>query len=85
MSNGPSMCTRCGSELEYGRELERYVHEGNDVAVVKVQADVCRRCGEVLLHPGMVEKLAKAEETLKRHAAGAPVGRVYDLRDDRAA
>ena len=85
MSDGPSMCTRCGGELEYGRELERYVHEGNDVAVVTVSADVCRRCGEVLLHPGMAEKLSKAEETLRAHAAGSAVGRVYDLRDHLAA
>ena len=85
MNNGPSMCTRCGGDLEYGRELERYVHEGNDVAVVKVLADVCQRCGEVLLHPGMAEKLAKAEDMLHRHAVGAAIGRVYDLNDELAA
>lgn len=74
------MCTRCGGPLEYGRELERYVHEGEDVAVVTVVADVCRRCGEVLLHPGMTEKMAEAEDMLRRRTVGIAVGRVYDLR-----
>jgi hypothetical protein len=82
------MCTHCGGELEYDRELERYVRVGNDVALVTVRADVCHRCGEVLLHPGMIEKMDQAEDLLRAHAAGKAVGQVYDLRkrpDDLAA
>lgn len=59
---GLSACPRCGGELDYGRQLEKSLREGNCVTLVKVRADVCLRCGEVLLHPGMVEGLARARD-----------------------
>jgi len=80
MKEGLSMCPRCGGELDYGRAIEWPVREGNDVAIVKVEADVCTRCGEQLLYPGMVDKLTNAKRQLKAGSAGDAVGRVYDLR-----
>jgi YgiT-type zinc finger domain-containing protein len=47
------MCPRCGGELDRARDVVRDVREGNDVALVTVRADVCPRCAEVLLHPGV--------------------------------
>lgn len=83
-SNGPSACPRCAGELDHGREVERSIREGNDVALVRVRADVCLRCGETLLHPGMVDLLARARNLLKEGSALHAVGRVFDLRDKAA-
>lgn len=83
--DGPSRCPRCGGELERDRDVERHVREGNDVAIVTVRVDSCLRCGEVLLHPGMVERLAKAREVLRHGPPRPAVGHVYDLRPDEAA
>jgi hypothetical protein len=58
------------------------VRERDDVALVRVRADVCGDCGEALLHPGMADRLVQAKAALRRGATGsAPVvGRVFDLR-----
>jgi len=76
----PSHCPRCGGDLENDRDEERTVREGNDVALVTVKVDRCLRCREVLLHPGMVEKLAGARDALRHGARGSAIGAVYDLR-----
>ena len=49
-------------------------------ALVKVRADVCGLCGEVLLAPGMAGRLLEAAETLRHGRAGWAAGCVYDLR-----
>jgi len=60
--------------------VERSVRQGNDVALVTVQADVCLRCGEAYLYPGMVEQLARTPDLLRAGAAAPAVGQVFDLR-----
>jgi YgiT-type zinc finger domain-containing protein len=81
MTMGPSQCSRCGGELEYDREVEQEVRHGDDVALLRVRADVCTRCGEVLLHPGMTDRMVRAKKMLQESPAKARVvGRVYDLR-----
>ena len=79
-TKGPGVCPRCGGDLDRGREIERSVREGNDVAFVTVKADICLRCGEVLLYPGMVELLSRARDLLREGSAAPAVGRVFDLR-----
>jgi YgiT-type zinc finger domain-containing protein len=83
-TQGPGVCPRCAGELDRGRHIERSVREGNDVALVTVQADICLRCGETLLHPGMVDRLSRARDLLREGSAVPAVGRVFDLRS-RAA
>ena len=83
-TQGPTACPRCGGELDLGRQIERSVREGTDVALVNVVADVCSRCGEILLHPGMMELLAHAREIVRKGSAAPAVGRVYDLRNKAA-
>jgi YgiT-type zinc finger domain-containing protein len=77
---GPSCCPRCGGELEYDREVERPVREGNDVAIVLVRADVCTQCGELLLYPGMTDRVTKARQALRDGATSPTLGHVYDMR-----
>ena len=76
----PSRCPRCGGELDYDQELERAVRGGNDVAIVLVKADVCQRCGEALLHPGMADRILSARRALEKKIAAPVVGSVFDLR-----
>ena len=79
-AQGPSSCPRCGGELDRGRRIERSVREGNDLALVTVEADICQRCGEVLLYPGMVDRLSRARDLLRAGSASPAVGQVFDLR-----
>jgi YgiT-type zinc finger domain-containing protein len=81
IEQGPSVCPWCGGELDRGHYVERNVREGNDVGLVTVKADICRRCGEVYLYPGMVDLLSRTREFLRAGAAAPAVGRVFDLRD----
>lgn len=83
-TQGPRACPRCGGDLDYGRQVERSVREGTDVALVMVEADVCLRCGETLLHPGMADALAHARDQLRRGLNTPAVGRVFDLRHKAA-
>ena len=41
-----SKCMRCGSSDLEDREVEKLVRGGDDVAVLRVPATVCRHCGE---------------------------------------
>jgi YgiT-type zinc finger domain-containing protein len=82
MSEGMSKCPRCGGELEYNRVVEQQVREGSDVALVRVRADVCMRCGERLFNPQMTARLAKARRLLKAGVAKKAIGCVYDLSDE---
>lgn len=79
---GPQTCPRCGGAVEPDRDVEELVREGDDVAVVRVCADVCGECGEALFHASSVERLLDARQALRRAApSSAPViGRVYDYR-----
>lgn len=74
--NRPTDCFRCGGELEQDQQLERPVRAGNDVAIVKVTADVCSKCGEVLLHPGMANRLLQAKRRLESGPSAPAVGQV---------
>ena len=83
--NHSERCPLCAGSVEPDRDVERIVREGDDVAVVRVRADVCGDCGEMLLHPGMADRLIEAKAALRRGVpTGAVViGRVYDLRAGR--
>ena len=41
-----SRCVRCGATDLEDREIEKLVRGGDDVAALRVQATVCRHCGE---------------------------------------
>ena len=85
MSDGLSKCPRCGGELEYDREAQHPVRECHDVALVRVHADVCSRCGDRLFNPDMTERLARARKMLKTGGGHKAVGHVHDLNDELAA
>ncbi|MBI3271644.1 MAG: YgiT-type zinc finger protein [Planctomycetes bacterium] len=79
--NQRQRCPLCGGLVKPDQEVERVVRERDDVAIVRVRADVCADCGEALLHPGMADRIVAAKAALRRGIqAGAVVGRVFDLR-----
>ena len=80
--NATEKCLLCGGTVEPNREVDQVVREGDNVALVRVRADVCRDCHEVLLHPGMATRMVRAAEALRDGPpqGAAVVGRVYDLR-----
>jgi YgiT-type zinc finger domain-containing protein len=81
MTDAPSKCPRCGGALENDREVEKPVRHGDDVALVRVRADVCTQCGERLYRPEVVEWMQRVRQALKDASSKAPVvGRVYDYR-----
>jgi YgiT-type zinc finger domain-containing protein len=86
MRDGPSKCPQCGGALDYDRKVERAVRYKDDVALVKVRADVCTQCGERLYRPEMVDVMEQARDSLKNKRAKARVvGRVYDYRKLKAS
>jgi HTH-type transcriptional regulator/antitoxin MqsA len=71
-------CPLCGGGLE-DRRITHAQHYGERIIILEnVPAEVCRQCGEVLLRPGVLERiqdLVWSEGTPKR-IAQVPV---YDL------
>ena len=71
-------CPLCGGSLEERRITHAQQYQGRIVILENVPAEVCRQCGEVLLRPGVLERLQDlvwTEGTPKR-TAQVPV---YDL------
>ena len=86
MNDGPSKCSQCAGALDYDREVEKAVRYKDDVALVKVRADVCTQCGERLYRPEMIDLMERARESLKKKVSKAPVvGSVYDYRSLKAS
>ncbi|MCC6810666.1 MAG: YgiT-type zinc finger protein [Deltaproteobacteria bacterium] len=77
-----SVCPRCRGSLADDRDVERLVRQGNDVAIVTVRADVCTQCGELLLHPGMADRLVLAARELREDKTAPVLGRVFDFRSE---
>ena len=85
MSEHLSKCPRCGGSLDHDREVEKAIRYKDDVALVKVTADICTQCGERVFAPPMVELMERARESLKRPATAPVVGRVFDYRSLKAS
>ncbi len=85
MVDGPSQCPRCGGALDYDREVEKAVRYNDDMALVKVRADVCTQCGERLFRPEMIDLMEQARESMKKSGKAPVIGRVYDYRSFRAS
>ena len=60
-------CPVCGGEI-VEKEVEKILRGGNLTEVVKVQAEVCLRCGERLYAPDVVKRFAKIRSKLQKEA-----------------
>jgi len=71
-------CPICGGEMET-REVEKLLRGGADVAVMKVETEVCRHCGERLYSKTMVQSFEDIRGRLARQELEGfqPMGRSY--------
>jgi len=58
-------CPVCGGEL-VEREVEKLVRGGNNIAMIKVKAEVCLHCGERLYSQETVKQFEEIRAKLER-------------------
>ncbi len=64
-----SKCPVCGGEMT-GKEVEKLLRGGVNLAAVKVHAEVCLRCGERLYSKETVDNFEQIREKLANHEVG---------------
>ena len=71
-------CPLCGGTMYDKRVTHPQSYMGNIIIMENVPAQVCRQCGEVLLHPAVLERLQKViwSDVAPERTAQIPV---YDL------
>ena len=77
-------CPVCGGAIEK-KKVDKVVRVGDLSEIVKIQAEVCLRCGERLYAPAAVKRTAKIRSKLQREAKANPQstawGRLLDKLD----
>lgn len=71
-------CSFCGGKLVKRMITHPQEYKGRIIILENVPADVCSQCGEVLLRPGVLERVQELvwSETAPKRTASVPV---YDL------
>ncbi len=73
-------CPVCGGELVV-KEVEKLLRGGIHVAVIKVDAEVCLRCGERLYSQETVQRFEEIRAKLKRQEVKSfqPLGQSFQV------
>lgn len=73
-------CPVCGGEL-VEKEVEKLLRGGKHTAMLKVQADVCLRCGERFYAPDVVRRFEQIRAKLERQEVGGfePMGQSFHV------
>lgn len=73
-------CPICGGEL-VEKEVEKILRGGIHTAVLRVQAEVCLRCGERLYSQGTVERFEEIRFKLEHEdtADFLPLGKSFQV------
>ena len=73
-------CPVCGGEL-IEKEVEKLLRGGNNIAVIRVRADVCLHCGERLYTRDTVRKFEQIREKLAGEDTEEfqPLGKSYQV------
>lgn len=73
-------CPVCGGEM-VGREVEKLLRGGVDIAVLRVPAEVCMRCGERLYSEEVVRCFERIRAKLRRHDTTdfQPMGQAFQV------
>jgi YgiT-type zinc finger domain-containing protein len=58
-------CPVCGGPL-LAKQVEKLLRGGVHTAIVKVEAEVCQRCGEKLYAPAVVQRFEAIRDKLAR-------------------
>ena len=61
-------CPVCGGAAIVKKEVEKILQSGDLSELVKVQAEVCLRCGEHLYAPAVVKRISQIRSKLQREA-----------------
>lgn len=74
-------CPVCGAEL-VEKEVEKLLKGGVDIAILRVTALICQRCGERLYTEETVRRFEEIRSKLKRHDTAdlQPVGTSFEAR-----
>ena len=75
-------CPICGGELTK-KKIEKIVRGGNHTAVIKVNAEVCLKCGEILFDEKVVKYFEFIKEKLKKQDTVdfTPIGQNFLVSD----
>ncbi len=75
------VCPICGGKVTV-KEVEKIVKGGSNVAILKVKAGVCSKCGERIYSKGTHEKIQKVRKELELGITKdlEVVGRTYRYR-----
>jgi YgiT-type zinc finger domain-containing protein len=73
-------CPVCGNEM-VTKKVEKLLRGGNNTAVLKVQADVCLRCGERLYSQQTVRNFEQIRDKLAREQTKdfQPLGQSFQV------
>ena len=73
-------CPVCGGEMA-PKEVEKILRGGNNTAVLRVQAEVCLRCGERVYSQETVRKFEEIRNKLERQETKdfEPMGKSYKV------
>jgi len=73
-------CPTCGGEL-VEKEVEKLLRGGSHVAVIRVVAEVCLRCGDRLYSQETVKRFEAIRGKLHREEVSAmqPMGRSFQV------
>ena len=73
-------CVVCGSDLVV-EEVEKILRGGPHTAVIRVEAQVCHRCGEQLFDIDTVRRFEQIRQMLKRGdtAGFTPIGQSFQV------
>lgn len=73
-------CPVCGGEL-VEKEVEKLLKGGVHIAVLKVRAEVCLRCGERLYSAETVKQFEQIRQKLERQevAEFQPLGQTFQV------
>jgi YgiT-type zinc finger domain-containing protein len=74
-------CPVCGGELA-GMEVEKLLRGGNHIAALKVHAEVCERCGELLYSQETVQRFEQIKAKLQHQETSEfhPLGLSFEVR-----
>ena len=73
-------CPVCNGDL-IEKEVEKLLRGGNNTALVKVKAEVCLHCGELLYSKDTITFFTKIRVKLKRHDVSdfKPLGQSFQV------
>jgi YgiT-type zinc finger domain-containing protein len=73
-------CPLCGGKLR-SKQVEKLIRGGNNIATVKVKADICLKCGERLYRTGDVRRFEEIRMNLVKDDVKTyhPLGKSFEV------